>query len=129
MPDVSFEFPRSGSRNLRFKHSWFTNPTKRPWLKYSAMQDGAYCLFCSLFAAQLEVGKGSHVPTGQFVTAEFRKWKNAIEYFNEHVGKTYHENAQLKAADWIRTHTGTQDSIAVKIDSALQREVMANFTT
>lgn len=124
MPDPNYLFPRSGPRNLRFKFHWFS---KRPWLKYSAIEDGAFCLHCALFAANAEVGKGRHVRTGQLVNEKLSDWKDALEVFNKHEGREYHKEAQLAAADWEAIETGKRDSIAAKIDSALQREVIQHI--
>lgn len=121
MPDAHYKFPSTSSRNLKFQYSWFQN---RPWLRYSAKEDGAYCLWCSLFAAHTNVGKGGHEKPGQLVNSKFSGWKNAKEVFLKHEKDTeYHNDARVSAASFQAVQEGKQKSIIAEIDSALQREV------
>jgi len=74
-PPFNFKFPISeaGKRNLRFQYSWLQEYT---WLCYSKLENGAFCLSCSIFASS---GGVNSRPLGKLVKSKFDKWKNAKE--------------------------------------------------
>lgn len=59
-PDNNYNFPKEGTRNLRFKHYWLNS---YEWLVYSEVENGALCKYCVVFANEA-VGKGDHVKLG-----------------------------------------------------------------
>lgn len=50
-PDLTYNFPckKDGAQNRRFNHSWLQ---KFPWLSYSHIKQGAFCICCVLFATR-----------------------------------------------------------------------------
>jgi hypothetical protein len=119
-PDIHFRFPSSGPRNLKFQLSWLRD---YEWLRYSAIEDGAYCLWCAVFAANSGVGKGGHESAGLLVKSKFCNWKKAKETFTNHGNSKFHDSSRLFAANFLSVSSGQTDSIHAQIDSALKREV------
>lgn len=56
--------------------------TKHPYLAYSIVKDGVYCLPCRLFPTDNERGP----QTSQLVTDPFRDWKRLHSKVKDHVG-------------------------------------------
>jgi hypothetical protein len=99
LPPESFEFPKSGKRNLRFRREW---ARQFPWILYSKSADGVLCKFCSAMIHSSEVGKGHHQRTGLLVQAPYNNWKKAIEDFRAHQKTLYHNEMTEKAADFLK---------------------------
>jgi len=114
-PDITFRFPSSGPRNLKFQASWQRD---YDWLRYSAMKDGAYCIWCVCFSADVGCGKGHHMQPGQLVTSKFAKWKDAKEVFNKHQNSQLHSDSRVCSANFLTIARDKKDPINVQIDSA-----------
>ncbi|XP_054709265.1 uncharacterized protein LOC129218971 [Uloborus diversus] len=112
-PDLSFKFPSSGPRNLRFVLKWLG---ERDWLVYSPSEDGAFCKFCFLFSTT--VGKQRSCP-GKLVRQPFRNWKDAKEVFREHEKAKYHSDCLQRAGEFLATYTEKVPSIEKALDVAL----------
>ena len=96
--DADFVFPATeiNKKNLRFQLSWLKN---YPWLTYSAVEDGAYCRVCILFA-QKGVEKGKHERLNSLVQTCVKDWKRALERFKDHQTKRYHLDASDDAQNF-----------------------------
>lgn len=76
VPDESYSFPQTkfGKFNRPFRSSWLE---QYPGLVYSPSTDGAFCLPCVLFSADID-------KRGQLVKEPYRNWKKATEQLDEH---------------------------------------------
>jgi hypothetical protein len=122
MPDSTFTFPPSGSRHLRFQHNWLQS---FKWLVYSPSQDGAYCIYCKLFAPVAGIGPG-HQPRGALSLTKFTKWTTAKQCFKEHECKDYHKNCVSFGDNLQTVHAGMQDAVDMQIDRQLKAEITEN---
>ncbi len=78
-PHKNYVFPRLSEKNKRtFKYEWLD---LFPWLCYSALEDGAYCLSCVLFGHRFP-GKSSRIT--RLVSSPFRYWNDAMSTFKRH---------------------------------------------
>lgn len=117
-PDASFVFPakEKNNKNLKFQLSWLQ---KFPWLTYSAVEDGAYCKYCVLFAQK-------HENLNSFVRSEFKDWKKALEKFKDHQTKKYHLDASEDAQNFKLIHENKKNDVRSEIDQSRQRLQMEN---
>lgn len=120
-PDPSFDFPRSGPKNLQFKYQWLQ---RWKWLAYSPSNDGVLCKYCCLFAGA-GAGKGSQ-DLGILVKRPFSNWNKAAETFNSHENHGYHRRCR-EAADFFR---GTMEKevqpVDLQVDTAASRLIEEN---
>ena len=72
IPDKSFVFPKT---QRLFLHRWFK---LFPWLCYSLVEDGAYCLPCLLFARKKNTAAKS------FILKPFKHWPDGMGAFKRH---------------------------------------------
>ena len=75
-PDEDYKFPlleKFKKRKLYFRHQWFRD---YPWLSYSSLEEGAFCIPCVAFSS---VGGIGSQPLGQLVKTKFDNWKKARE--------------------------------------------------
>lgn len=121
-PDPLFIFPRSGKRNLRFQLCWL-NDFK--WLVYSPSQDGAFCLYCKLFAPVAGIGPG-HQPRGALVLTKFSKWSTAKEDFKCHESRDYHKSCVAFGCNLKNVASKTHESIDMQLDKQKKAEISEN---
>lgn len=121
-PDISYSFPRSGKRNLKFQHNWFN---RWKWLLYSKFSDGAYCKYCALFCCGSGVGRG-YQALGVLVQKPFRRWKDAVEQFNLHESTEYHKQCVLKAENLRSVAKGKQKRVDLLQNSVLESQIEEN---
>lgn len=123
VPEVTFRFPASGKRNLRFQSQWLH---KFPWLVYSKKNDGALCKYCVLFSKDT-AGKGGHQKLRLLVKEPYRNWKDALEYFKNHQDKCiYHKAAMESGSNFIRVSNNPKHDIRNQVDSARTKQVQEN---
>lgn len=122
IPDEKYNFPVSGTRNLRFQRKWLI---EFPWLIYSKKCDGAFCHFCFFFCS-IEVGKGSHTNAKSFVNQPFKRWKDAKETFRYHQSLEYHKKALIIAENFKDVHDKKIVSIDLQLDKARKVEIEQN---
>nr|XP_047137463.1 52 kDa repressor of the inhibitor of the protein kinase-like [Hydra vulgaris] len=78
VPDKCFKFPLTGkSRKRRFLLKWLDDFS---WLCYSKIEDGAYCLPCTLFGTNLP----NKYALCKLFKEPFNTWRNAVKVFNDH---------------------------------------------
>ncbi|CAN6542945.1 unnamed protein product [Malus baccata var. baccata] len=82
---TKYEFPYTlhAKKKRRFVVSWFE---EYDWLEYSISKDAAFCLHCYLFKINF-----SQLGSDAFTGVGFKKWKNARECFDKHVGPIDHD--------------------------------------
>ncbi|XP_072174513.1 52 kDa repressor of the inhibitor of the protein kinase-like [Diadema setosum] len=92
-PCDGFIFPSQyeGGCNRSFQRSWLDS---YPWLIYSKCLDGAFCIYCALFASPRD-------NLGILVNKPFTKWRKKSEYIGPHAMKGHHIEAQNAAMDFI----------------------------
>ena len=121
-PDVSYIFPVSEKRKLKFQLTWLA---RFSWLSYSPSEDAAFCRFCVLFSSET-AGKGCHQRLGNLVTKPFRNWKDAIECFTAHQQAQFHRNCIVSAENFISVSEKRQDNIVHQLDAARKAQVQEN---
>ena len=86
VPPQDFPFPVS---KRKFRYEWLK---LFPWLCYSKINDGAYCLPCVLFS-----NKKSNIQN--LVLKPFKAWQKGVSYFVRHANSNngVHKQAMLKA--------------------------------
>ena len=78
VPDKCFQFPLTGkSRKIHFLLKCFDDFS---WLCYSKIEDGAYCLPCTLFGTSLP----NKYALCKLFKESFNTWRNAVKVFNDH---------------------------------------------
>lgn len=122
IPDIDFNFPISGKRNLKFQHSWLRSFV---WLVYSATEDGAYCRYCVSFGSN-SVGKGGHQNTNIFVQTAFRDWKKALDKFREHQNKKYHKDAMEDGQNFKLIYENQKSDVISEIDKGRKIQQLEN---
>ncbi|CAH1099318.1 unnamed protein product [Psylliodes chrysocephalus] len=109
-PDMSFKFPSSGPRNLKFQIKWLNEWS---WLVYSPTLDSVFCKYCSLFSTVVgqQASKG-----GKLVKTPFKNWKDAREEFRNHEKHLYHKNCIERAANFLDIMMRKSENVILKID-------------
>ena len=122
--DADFVFPATeiNKKNLRFQLSWLKN---YPWLTYSAVEDGAYCRVCILFA-QKGVEKGKHERLNSLVQTCVKDWKRALERFKDHQTKRYHLDASDDAQNFKLIYENKKNDVIIEIDHSRKRLKLEN---
>ena len=77
-PEKQFPFPKTNGRS--FRYNWLD---LYPWLCYSPLKDGGYCLSCVLFGDRFP-GKASKLKN--LFSEPFRRWNDASTSFKRHAG-------------------------------------------
>ena len=119
-PDHSLTFPRNSS-GRRFQLKWLA---KFPWLVYSRILDGAFCLHCVLFG-----GESSHNASKlQYLySLPLTYWKTALQKFSEHEQKSpIHLTATLKASNFLSCMRNNTRCISVQFDTKVMSHVTLN---
>ena len=91
-PGPTYCFPRFAT-GRRFQHKWLHQFT--PWLVYSEVAKGGFCLPCALFASSI---KG--VDPGVLVTRPLINLTKALEILGKHKEKQYHLTAITKCVEF-----------------------------
>ena len=119
-PDHSFSFPRNSS-GRRFQLQWLA---KFPWLVYSRILDGAFCLHCVLFG-----GESSHNTSKlQYLySLPLTYWKTVLQKFSEHEQKSpIHLTVTLKASNFLSCMRSNTSCISVQFDTKVMSQVTLN---
>ena len=93
-PSENYKFPLDEGKR-KFQHRWLA---KFPWLVYSEVCNGAFCINCFLFA-----GESTHnsAKLKNLFTAPLKKWTSALQKLNEHSEKSsFHSTATLRATQF-----------------------------
>lgn len=112
-PTIAFNFPSryADGCNRSCQYQYFVD---NPWLVYSKIEDGIFCLPCVLFAAKQDLG--------QLVCEKFNTWSKKSRKFAEHNLNKYHKLAlvRLEALKSSITQPTTSIENRVKNISAAQ---------
>jgi len=95
IPDADFKFPfqYGFGCNRSFQLSWLQH---HPWLVYSKVLDGAFCIKCALFANPRD-------KLGVLVNKPFTNWRKKSEILTTHITKKYHLDAHQVAESFVQT--------------------------
>lgn len=116
-PGRNFAFPKTFMNGCKrsFRFDWFD---KHPWLVYSSVHDGGYCLPCILFA-KME-GKGALVKT------PFNRWVKKTEVIDKHEQLSYRSSALIEAGDFKTAMLKPEKSIEGYLTAEAARIVAKN---
>ena len=109
VPSQSHIFPRSylSGRNRCFQRSWLS---EHPWMVYSEVLDGVFCIACAIFCTNPE---NKH----QLVNHPFRKWHKRSEKCKIHEQCQYHQEAMQLADAFIMSVEKPDTSLPVLINT------------
>ncbi|KAL2102372.1 hypothetical protein ACEWY4_001540 [Coilia grayii] len=90
--------------------------SKYPTLRYSVCQDSLFCVACMLFSS------------GDLIlrTKPLRDWSNAKKIVAKHIATQAHQNAQLRASEFLQICTGKKLSICSSLDRSHQETTERN---
>ena len=116
IPDKSFVFPTT---QRLFLHRWFK---LFPWLCYSLVEDGAYCLPCLLFAGKKNTAAKS------FIFKPFKHWPDGMGAFKRHIDPEHgvHNKCMFDCDQLISLLKGKNVSIDVSVNSLSNEKVLNN---
>ena len=116
IPDKSFVFPKT---QRLFLHRWFK---LFPWLCYSLVEDGAYCLLCLLLAGK------KNTAAKYFIFKPFKHWPDGMGAFKRHIDPEHdvHNKCMFHYDQLISRLKGKSVSIDVSVNS-LSNEKMKSF--
>ena len=92
-----YTFPPDVISGRRFQYDWFT---RFPWLVYSAVVNGGFCINCALFG-----GESTHNASKlqQLMTSGLVPKPSTVQKLNRHaLNLKVHETATLWATDFKR---------------------------
>ena len=116
IPDKSFVFPKT---QRLFLHRWFK---LFPWLCYSLVEDGAYCLPCLLFAGKKNTAAKS------FIFKPFKHWPDGMGAFKRHIDPEHgvHNKCMFDYDQLISRLKGKSVSIDVSVSIVSNKKVLNN---
>ncbi|XP_057299572.1 uncharacterized protein LOC130630190 [Hydractinia symbiolongicarpus] len=118
-PTQTHNFEKDIKTNRKFKYAWFES---FPWLVYSDLLKGAFCIHCVLFSKNaMKIGKMT-----QLCTQPFQDWRNATKVFKIHGEKSpFHRQCQADANSFMFRYTrGT--GIAQQLDGIQNATIAKN---
>ena len=107
VPSVDFKFPShvDYGKQRRFSHAWLRDHS--PWLVYSKVLDGGFCLPCVLFARPQ-----ANVDVGVLVTKPLTTFNKATEICRKHSSQLkYHKNAMIDMHNFMHRMEQRQQSV------------------
>ena len=119
-PSPDFAFPISSS-GRRFQIRWME---EFPWLCYSAILDGAFCITCVFFG-----GDSSHNASklNYLFKEPFKCWPTAIKRFRDHGTKSpIHTTATLRRSHFTACMENRTTSITLQYDGLVSKQVEIN---
>lgn len=107
-------------KQRRFSHDWLK--TNTPWLVYSNVCDGGFCLPCVMFARAI---RGSQ-DLGALVIRPLKVFNKANEMFRKHSMNTYHKNAMINQCHFMDRMEYRHPSVYSMIQSAHAQLIQEN---
>lgn len=107
VPSSEFKFPAHDDygKQRRFSHAWLQDHS--PWLTYSKVLDGGFCLPCVLFARPQ-----ANVDVGVLVTKPLTTFNKATEILRKHSTQVkYHKNAMIDMNNFMHRMEQRQLSV------------------
>ena len=121
IPGKSFDFPKKNDEKggRPFQHSWLEI---FPWLCYSLIEDGTYCMYCILF------NDGSSGRRIQLVHTPFNTWSDAQRSFRRHSeSKTgTHSKSMDKYKEFLKQVSGKKDLAELQLSKLTVKQVDKN---
>ena len=116
IPDKRFVFPTT---QRLFLHRWFK---LFPWLRYSLIEDGAYCLPCLLFAGK------KNTAAKYFIFKSFKHWPDGMGAFKRHIDPEHgvHNKCMFDYDQLISRLKGKSVSIDVSVSIVSNKKVLNN---
>jgi hypothetical protein len=121
VPDSKFEFPshEDYGKLRRFANKWLQDHS--PWLIYSKMLDGGFCLPCVLFTKSQ-----GNVEVGALVTKPLHTFNKATELFRKHSTLNYHSNAMANMHQFMSRMEHSQPTVIELANTNYARVVQEN---
>ena len=120
-PPFDYQFPKNAADGRSFQSQWLT---LFPWLVYSKLANGGFCLSCVLFARP---GSGYHGSNpGVLVSRALTNFKKAMDTLKAHAQKSYHKAAIVQAEEFRKTMSGQQPDIQQRLSNALSDRIALN---
>ncbi len=117
-PGPTYSFPRFAT-GRKFQHKWLHQ--FQPWLVYSEVAKGGFCLPCALFATA-----NQGIEIGTLVSRPLINLSKALEILGKHKEKKYHLVALTKCDEFLRVMKGQQPSIAQRLNKSVTDTVATN---
>lgn len=120
-PNADFKFPvhKDYGKMRRFSYMWLKNYS--PWLVYSKVLDGGFCLPCIMFAkvhGNIDLGILSIKPLTTF--------NKATELLRKHSNHKYHKNSMADMSNFVLTMENCQASVCDLANTAQARLIEQN---
>ena len=116
-PDPSYVFPARSGR--RFQYQWFAT---FPWLAYSEMLDGAFCINCVLFGNDCSQTALTHL-----FKSPLTSWSVAIKRLRDHHGKSpIHSEATARSVDFKSRVQKRSTPINLQVNKMVKEQVEKN---
>ena len=109
-PGANYSFPKSSSGHT-FQYRWLV---QYPWLVYSRLVNGGFCLPCALFA---QSGYHGSDP-GILVSCPLTVFTKALELFCKHADIGYHKEAVVRADEFVKVMSHKQPDIRSRLSQA-----------
>ena len=123
-PHEEYDFPTTvfpGEKNPRsFLNVWFKG---YDWLAYSKLENGTYCLSCSLFGSSIPNSRAGSL---KLVSRPFSNWKNAKRDFNNHQDSGLHKASTIIMSEVINRSVSKSLSINIQIDNVRRSIIEEN---
>ena len=118
VPSDLFVFPitYAGGCNRNFRMCWLK---EHPWLVYSQVLDGAFCIPCALFC----MNRGNR---GQLVNKPFIAWQKKSEKFKEHERAHYHQESLELAEAFIHSVENPEHTVPALSDQRRAANIERN---
>ena len=121
-PESSFVFPTNLSGRT-FQYRWLA---EFPWLTYSKVCDGAFCINCVLFGNANESSYGVHILTHLF-KSPFCGWPKALQKFRNHAQKSHvHKSSSIKALQFRLNFESKAKPIDVQLNTIANERIEKN---
>nr|XP_047122955.1 zinc finger MYM-type protein 1-like [Hydra vulgaris] len=109
IPYSSFIFPISGEKKKRsFLPKWLL---KYSWLAYSQIEDGAYCLPCTLLRSRIP----NNTSITNFVRKPFKIWGNAIRAYMDHNNNCQLHQMSMHCLNMLQSRSNSKKNLSETI--------------
>ena len=120
-PSSDYDFSKDvkpGKR--RFRMAWLTE-NQFPWLVYSVLLKGAFCLFCVLFPQPVKNGY-----PGAFIVSPFKRYNDFKISVVGHMETNWHKGATIDVNEFKKAISRPENEIICKMDNKLKKLIEAN---
>ena len=99
-----------------FQRSWLR---KYPWMVYSTVVDGVFCISCALFCR-------NRATKGQFVNTPFRHWQKKSEKCADHQNSKFHQESLSLADQFCMQIEHPERGVVALINTQFARNIERN---